>query len=187
MKSNDILKKYAKNVHSKYLPPPPFGHTVNWISEENIVIFGGAIHIPNKKDFFRVTSDLYLYNLNDNIWTKLEPSNSYNHPHLPKPRAAHASAIIKQNMVFYYGGSIGNGQYANDELWQLEIKPTKNAIWNQVPIEGQTPGPRYGHCMTYIDPNIFLFGGSSNFGQNNKKYFLNDVWIFELIKHHLIG
>ena len=182
MESNDILKKYAKNTHSKYLPPPRFGHTVNSISEENIVIFGGAILIPNKKDSLKVTSDLYLYNINDNIWTKLQPLNSYNHSHLPKPRAAHASATIKQNMIIYYGGSIGNGQYTNDELWQLEIRHTKNAIWKQVPIEGQTPGPRYGHSMTYIDPNVFLFGGSSIFAENNQKNLLNDVWIFRTDK-----
>ena len=182
MESNDILKNYAKRLHSKYLPPPRFGHTVNAISESSIVIFGGAIYNPNKKDSFRMTSDLYLYNANDNIWKKLGPSNSYTHPHLPQPRAAHASATIKKNMVFYYGGSIGNGQYTNDELWQLDIKPTKDAIWKQVPIEGQTPGARYGHCMTYINPNVFLFGGSSNFGQNNKKYFLNDVWILRTDK-----
>ena len=167
MESNDILKNYAKTVHCKYLPPARFGHTVNEISEESIVIFGGGIYTPNKKDSFRITSDLYLYNVNDNIWKKLEPSNLYNHSYLPQPRASHASAT-KKNIVFYYGGLINNGQYTNDELWQLSIKPTKDAIWKQVPTEGQTPGPRYGHCMAYIEPNVFLFGGSSNLGKNNK-------------------
>ena len=177
MKSNDILKNSAKIVHSKYLPPPRFGHTVNEISEATFVIFGGVIYTPNKKDSYRMTSDLYLYKVNDNIWTKLEPSKSYTYSQLPEPRGAHASATIKKNTVFFYGGSAGKGEFTNDKLWQLEIKSTKEAIWKQVSIEGQTPGQRYGHYMTYIEPNVFLIGGSSNFGQNNKNCALNDVWI----------
>ena len=35
----------------------------------------------------------------------------------------------------------------------------------QLPIEGHTPGPRYGHSMVYIYPNLIFFDGSSDAGQ----------------------
>ena len=48
-----------------------------------------------------------------NFWKKLETSNSYKPPHV---HAAHASATVRENQVLYYGGSIGNGQYATNDL-----------------------------------------------------------------------
>ena len=173
--ANNVLKKYAQEVQSENLPPPRFGHTVNIISKTRIVIFGGAISTPNNQASYTMTSDLYLYSMTQNAWKKLEPSNSYKPPHV---RAAHASATVRDNQVLYYGGSIGNGQYASDDLWFLDIKNQEEVNWMQVPIEGNTPGPRYGHSMVYIYPNLILFGGSSNSGANKKNVIMKDVWIF---------
>ena len=44
---------------------------------------------------------------------KLETSNSYKPPHV---RIVHASATVRNDQALYYGGSIGNGQYATDDL-----------------------------------------------------------------------
>ena len=173
--NNKVLKKYATEVQSEILPPPRFGHTVNIISKTRIVIFGGAISTPNNQASYTMTSDLYLYNMAQNVWKKLEPAASYKPPHV---RAAHASATVRDNQVLYYGGSIGNGQYATDDLWFLDIKNQEEANWMQVPVDGPTPGPRYGHSMVYIYPNLILFGGSSNSGQNRKNVIMKDVWIF---------
>ena len=172
---NKILKKYAQEIKTENLPPPRFGHTVNRISKTSIVIFGGAISTPDNQASYAMTSDLYLYNMAQNFWKKLETSNSNKPPHV---RAAHASATVRENQVLFYGGSIGNGQYATDDLWFLDIKNQEEANWMQVPIEGQTPGPRYGHSMVYIYPNLILFGGSSNVGKNKKNIIMKDVWIF---------
>ena len=173
--NNKVLKKYATEVQSEILPPPRFGHTVNIISKTRIVIFGGAISTPNNQASYTMTSDLYLYNMAQNVWKKLEPAASYKPPHV---RAAHASATVRDNQVLYYGGSIGNGQYATDDLWFLDIKNQEEANWMQVPVDGPTPGPRYGHSMVYIYPNLILFGGSNNSGQNRKNVIMKDVWIF---------
>ena len=90
--NNKVLKKYAQEVQSDVLPPPRFGHTVNIISKTRIVIFGGAISTPNNQASYTMTSDLYLYNMAQNIWKKLDPAASYKPPHV---RAAHASATVK--------------------------------------------------------------------------------------------
>ena len=94
--SNKVLKKYAQEVQSEYIPPPRFGHTVNIISKTRIVIFGGAISTPNNQASYTMTSDLYLYNMAQNVWKKLEPSNNLKPPHV---RAAHASATVRDNQV----------------------------------------------------------------------------------------
>ena len=46
----------------------------------------------------------------------------------------------------------------------------------RVPIEGQTPGLRYGHSLVYIAPILILFGGS---GRNE---ILSDVWVLSTDK-----
>lgn len=46
----------------------------------------------------------------------------------------------------------------------------------KVPIEGKTPGLRYGHTMVYIMPILILFGGSGD------SEILNDIWIMSTDK-----
>jgi protein phosphatase len=43
----------------------------------------------------------------------------------------------------------------------------------KVPVEGTTPGLRYGHTMAYYNPYVILFGGSGS----GKNEILNDVWL----------
>ena len=171
MEKERILKRFAKIVTSETLPPPRFGHTVNTISKTTICIFGGAISTPGN---YTMTADLYIYIIPLNQWKKLETSHASNIPHA---RAAHASAAVRDNQILFYGGSIGNGQYAQDDLWFLDIKSNEEASWMKVPIEGPTPGPRYGHSMVYIQPLLVLFGGSVG-GPNTKNEIMNDVWVF---------
>ena len=79
--------------------------------------------------------------------------------------------------MLVYGGSIGNGQYASEDLWFLDIKNNnEEASWMKVPIEGSTPGLRYGHTMVYIMPILILYGGSG------KSEILNDIWILSTDK-----
>ena len=78
---------------------------------------------------------------------KLEISNSYKPPHA---RTAHASATVRKDQALYYGGSIGNGQYATVDLWFLDIKNHEEAYWIQVPIEGHTPGLKFVHSIIHI-------------------------------------
>ena len=46
----------------------------------------------------------------------------------------------------------------------------------KVPIDGITPGLRYGHTMVYIMPILILFAGSG------KSEILNDIWILSTDK-----
>ena len=91
---NKVLKKYDQKVQSEKLPPPLFGHIVNLISKTSIVIFGGAISTPDNQECYTITSDLYLYNMAQNFWKKLETSNSYKPPHA---HASQISALVREN------------------------------------------------------------------------------------------
>ena len=172
MQDTKILQNHAEIISSNTLPPPRFGHTVNLVSKTTIVVFGGAISTPGN---YTMTADLYLYSMPTNQWKKLETSSIGRTPHA---RAAHASATVRESQLLFYGGSIGNGQYAQDDLWFLDIKNNEDASWMQVPIEGATPGPRYGHSMVYILPVLVLFGGSSSGSQNQRNEIMSDVWVF---------
>ena len=168
-----VLATYAKIMRSDTLPQPRFGHTVNQISKTSIVVFGGAISAPGN---YTMSAELYLYDIPKNHWRLLTSSNPGSVPHA---RAAHASATVRENQLLLYGGSIGNGQYAHDELWFLDIKNNVDATWMKVPIDGVTPGPRYGHSMVYILPFLILFGGSlGGTGSSQKNETMNDIWIF---------
>ena len=76
-KNEKVLKKYAQIVTSDTLPPPRFGHTVNLISKNTIVVFGGAISTPGN---YTMTADLYIYRIQLNQWKKLETSQVGNFP-----------------------------------------------------------------------------------------------------------
>jgi protein phosphatase len=56
------------------------------------------------------------------------------------------------------------------------VKNNEEASWMKVPIEGDTPGLRYGHTMVYIMPILILFGGSG------ESEILNDIWIMSTDK-----
>ena len=175
MESNDSLEKYSKEIQSINFPPPRFGHTVNIISKKNVVLFGGAININNNKDSFIMTSDLYLFDMNQLSWKKLD---SQIHP---KARGLHASVTVRDYQIFYYGGLTDKGQFSKDGLWSLKIRDDETPNWTEIITNEQTPGPRYGHSMAYMHNNIFLYGGysiSKDSNNNKKKVIMNDVWIF---------
>ena len=42
----------------------------------------------------------------------------------------------------------------------LNLSEGNEGLWTQVQTHGQTPGKRYGHSMSYVEPFFVLFGGS---------------------------
>ena len=98
----NFLKTYGEKVFSNNFPPPRFGHTVNLVSQTTVLIFGGAI---SGQVNYTMTADLYLFNMSQNNWRKLEPVNNGLTPHA---RAAHATATVRLNQMLVYGGSIGS-------------------------------------------------------------------------------
>jgi protein phosphatase len=56
----------------------------------------------------------------------------------------------------------------------MTLKDEETVEWIVIPVNGVTPGKRYGHTISFVKPNIVLFGG------NNGSLVLNDVWTLQV-------
>ncbi|KAG6416246.1 hypothetical protein SASPL_123672 [Salvia splendens] len=65
----------------------------------------------------------------------------------PSPRAAHAAAAVGTMVVFQ--GGIGPAGHSTDDLYVLDLTNDKFK-WHRVVVQGQGPGPRYGHVMDLV-------------------------------------
>ena len=180
--SNNInlipIKKYQEKYFEVYdpliietngdKPLPRFGHSLVKINPIKICIFGGAVGEIRKIIY---SNETYIYNIMTKIWFKLNFNSNPNL--LPPGRAAHSAAANDHMQMVIYGGSDNSG-LIDDKLWILHLSEKNDGIWNQIQTSGPTPGSRYGHSMTYMDPYFVLFGGNSNPELNN------DVWIIDI-------
>lgn len=60
-----------------------------------------------------------------------------------------------------FSGATGGGQLANDDLFVLDFRHDPAANWSLVPVQGPTPGKRYGHTIAYNRPHLVVFGGNT--------------------------
>ena len=146
-------------------PLPRFGHSLVMITPVKICLFGGAVGETRRINY---SNDTYIYNIMTKIWMKLNINS--NTGLVPSERAAHAAASNDNLQMVIYGGSNSTG-LADDKLWMLHLSEQNEGIWTEIKVVGQTPGPRYGHSLAYMNPFFVLFGG--NFNPN----LTNEVWI----------
>ncbi|KDO87440.1 hypothetical protein CISIN_1g002713mg [Citrus sinensis] len=89
----------------------------------------------------------------------------------PSPRAAHAAAAVGTMVVFQ--GGIGPAGHSTDDLYVLDLTNDKFK-WHRVVVQGQGPGPRYGHVMDLVSQR-YLVSVSGNDG----KRVLSDAWALD--------
>ncbi|XP_073049796.1 serine/threonine-protein phosphatase BSL1 homolog [Primulina eburnea] len=89
----------------------------------------------------------------------------------PSPRAAHAAAAVG-TMVVFQGGT-GPAGHSTDDLYVLDMANDKFK-WHRVVVQGQGPGPRYGHAMDLVAQR-YLVTVSGNDG----KRVLSDAWALD--------
>ncbi|CAD8166845.1 unnamed protein product [Paramecium pentaurelia] len=148
-------------------PQPRFGHTICVIAPNKIALFGGAVGDTGR---YVITGDVYIGDMTSKKWKRIEASGS-----VPTNRAAHQALAIELNQMIIFGGAVGGGGLADDNLYVFELRDD-TGTWVTVPVIGTTPGRRYGHTMVLIKPHLIVFGG--NTGQEP----VNDVWSFNLEK-----
>ncbi|CDR94993.1 kelch repeat domain containing/Serine/threonine protein phosphatase protein, putative [Babesia bigemina] len=158
------------------LAPARFGHTTTAVGGGKVILFGGAVGgkasvrgFDGASDVGRytITADLYLFDLVNNVSTKLESENT------PSPRAAHAAACVESMQVVVFGGATGGGSLSSDELYLLDLRREKHLSWITVPTTGRSPGRRYGHTMVFCKPNLIVIGGNDGQQASNDVWFLN--------------
>lgn len=90
---------------------------------------------------------------------------------LPSIRAAHAATAVG-TMVVVQGG-IGPLGHSTEDLHVLDLTHTRPK-WHRVVVQGQSPGPRYGHVMALVQQRYLVAIGGNN-GQRT----LSDAWALD--------
>lgn len=81
---------------------------------------------------------------------------------------------VDTDQILMFGGAVVGGKIAQEQLFDLRVVDDARAVWTEVRTNGDRPGPRYGHSLTFAKPNLVLFGGS------NGSETMNDTWILNL-------
>ena len=157
------------------VPLPRFGHTCCPVSNSHVVLFGGATGDGGR---YTINNEAYMLDTRSNSWRKLVVAIDAQ-ASCPSPRAAHCACCVDSMQMVLYGGATGGGALSSDELFLLDVRNVEKDgkfAWMTVPVEGSTPGKRYGHSMVYSKPLLILFGG------NNGQSALADVWTLDVEK-----
>ncbi|KAE8692102.1 Serine/threonine-protein phosphatase BSL1-like protein [Hibiscus syriacus] len=141
-------------------PGPRCGHTLTAVAATKIqgprpILFGGATAIEGGASsaspgirLAGVTNSVHSYDVLTRKWTKIRPAGDP-----PSPRAAHAAAVVGTMVVFQ--GGIGPAGHFTDDLYVLDLTHNKFK-WHRVVVQGQGPGPRYGHVLGFPEISCHL-------------------------------
>ncbi|KAF2298606.1 hypothetical protein GH714_024301 [Hevea brasiliensis] len=159
-------------------PGPRCGHTLTAVAATStqgprLILFGGATAIEGGGSssapgirLAGVTNSVHSYDVLTRKWTRIRPAGEP-----PSPRAAHGAAAVGTMVVFQ--GGIGPAGHSTDDLYVLDFTNDKFK-WHRVVVQGQGPGPRYGHVMDLVAQR-FLVTVSGNDG----KRVLSDAWALD--------
>ncbi|CAL0300562.1 unnamed protein product [Lupinus luteus] len=158
-------------------PGPRCGHTLTAVAATKLhgprlILFGGATAIEGGSSsapgirLAGVTNSVHSYDVLTRKWTSIKPSGDP-----PSPRAAHAAAVVGTMVVFQ--GGIGPAGHSTDDLFVLDLTNDKYK-WHRVVVQGQGPGPRYGHAMDLVAQR-YLVTVSGNDG----KRVVSDAWALD--------
>ncbi|TKY52571.1 Serine/threonine-protein phosphatase BSL1 [Spatholobus suberectus] len=158
-------------------PGPRCAHTLTAVAATKshgprLILFGGATAIEGGSSsapgirLAGVTNSVHSYDVQTKKWTSLKPAGEP-----PSPRAAHAAAAVGTMVVFQ--GGIGPAGHSTDDLYVLDLTNDKYK-WHRVVVQGQGPGPRYGHVMDLVAQR-YLVTVSGNDG----KRVVSDAWALD--------
>ncbi|KAI7757818.1 hypothetical protein M8C21_027177 [Ambrosia artemisiifolia] len=159
-------------------PGPRCGHTLTAVAQTKsrgprLILFGGATAIEGGASSANagirlagVTNSVHAYDVLTKKWTRMRPAGE-----APSPRAAHAAAAVGTMVVFQ--GGIGPAGHSTDDLYVLDLSNDKYK-WHRVVVQGQGPGPRYGHVMDLVAQRYLV-----SFSGNDGKKVLSDAWALD--------
>ncbi|KAA3475034.1 serine/threonine-protein phosphatase BSL1 isoform X1 [Gossypium australe] len=141
-------------------PGPRCGHTLTAVAATKtqgprLILFGGATAIEGGASssspgirLAGVTNSVHSYDVLTKKWTRIRPAGDP-----PSPRAAHAATVVGTMVVFQ--GGIGPAGHSTDDLYVLDLTNYKFK-WHRVVVQGQGPGPRYGHVMDLVSQRYLV-------------------------------
>ncbi|WFD25567.1 hypothetical protein MNAN1_000527 [Malassezia nana] len=165
------------------LSPPPFpryGHATNQATSSNneVYIFGGLVRDSVKNDMYILRVEPVQIQRTSGIKmdVTLQATLVQTSGHAPLPRVGHA-AVLVSNVFILWGGDtkIRADDVQDDALYLLNLN---NREWTRVaaPHVQGGPGPvgRYGHTLSILGSNLFVFGGQLD------DDFFDELWRFDL-------
>lgn len=154
---------WSKQQPKGEIPCPRSNHVSGYYKKSDgtdyLLIHGGMTQ-TGKLD------DLYLFDLNQNKFSKVEFTNAPDE-NIPSPRASHSSYIFEGK--FYIFGGNGGHMYENQvfkDLWVLDLETMR---WTELMAEEKEekttnlPECRTGHTMFIYQDEVYIYGG---FNQN---------------------
>ncbi|GMJ01319.1 BRI1 suppressor 1 (BSU1)-like 1 [Hibiscus trionum] len=159
-------------------PGPRCGHTLTAVAATKthgprLILFGGATAIEGGASssapgirLAGVTNSVHSYDVLTRKWIRIRPAGEP-----PSPRAAHAAAAVGTMVVFQ--GGIGPAGHSTDDLYVLDMTNDKFK-WHRVVVQGQGPGPRYGHVMDLVVQRYIV-----SVSGNDGKRVLSDAWALD--------
>jgi N-acetylneuraminic acid mutarotase len=116
-------------------------------------------------------SDTWIYDITDNLWTRLRPENS------PSHRSDAAIAYDPEHdVVVLTDGYLRDDSHPQD-TWVYDFE-TNN--WNQMDPE-ESPLPQYGHHMIYDTQNrmLVMYGGHWSIPDTSTHGYSDGVWTYD--------
>lgn len=172
-------------TESGSVPASRFGHTMVMVGDTRAIVHGGSY--LGEEGEYCVTNELYSFNVETRVWTRVYQRPVEKLAKIPGARAAHASCCVAELQMLMFGGSEGakriNGGKAksiagviDDGLWLLDLKSETESVWTPVPVRGPMPEARYGHIMVWHEMilKVILYGGYTG----NEE--MGDLWLFDL-------
>ncbi|KAK9456957.1 hypothetical protein V1511DRAFT_495775 [Dipodascopsis uninucleata] len=146
-------------------------------SRKELFLFGGeSVNNVGLAEFY---NDLYVYNVDTNIWRQITSNNS------PLPRSGHAMCVHPHTgVILLFGGEFSspkqNTFYHYGDTWLLDASTRE---WSKIETK-KGPSARSGHRMTYWKNYIILFGGFRDLSASTT--YLGDLWAFDVTTYKWI-
>mmetsp|Transcript_12979 Transcript_12979/g.32838 ORF Transcript_12979/g.32838 Transcript_12979/m.32838 type:complete len:885 (+) Transcript_12979:456-3110(+) len=150
----------------KYKPQGRWGHTLRWLRDSWVVLFGGCGAQGS-------LNDLYLLDISAEVkmWHQVSV------PSPPLPRSWHSSCTIDGSQMVVFGGKGEAGNLLNDTC-VLDLRDTAAPCWRKISMAWHPPGV-LGHSLcTTTGSKIFMFGGLQSSGSVRLR--TNDIFLLDL-------
>ncbi|KAM0923666.1 hypothetical protein ACQ4PT_005400 [Festuca glaucescens] len=147
-------------------PSPRSGHTLTWIGETHLVLFGG------RGSEYDVLNDVWLFDIGDHLpqWKELKCDLSSILGELPSPRVGHSATLVLGGKILVYGGE-DSQRRRMDDFWTLDLpallqfqsgsRKMAKRMWKKLRTDGQSPHCRsfHGACVDTSGCCVYVFGG----------------------------
>ncbi|KAL9642700.1 hypothetical protein ABK040_009779 [Willaertia magna] len=144
------------------------GHSLLCYDNKIIILFGGTL---KNGDF---SNDIYTYQVDTKVWTKIEPTRSMLKP-LPR---MYTPIITSENNkeLYLFGGYVKNDSntFNSDDLWKFSFE---ERVWTRIVKNnnnGSWPPARSGNNIFKYRKDVFYIFG----GEGIDTIGLNDIWQF---------